>query len=941
MRIDEIKINKAKVHNLKSVTLSIPKNKLVVITGPSGSGKSSLAFDTLYIEGQRRYIESLSSYARQFLGQFQAPDVESISGLSPAIAIDQKSVIKNPRSTVGTTTEIYDYLRVLFSKVGTKHCPSCKGPVSSQSPSQISKNLLNLKKGTKVQILSPVIRSKKGTHKEQLSKFLSMGINKVRVNGKIEPLSEDIKLDKNLFHNIDIILDRLILRDGVEGRLHESVEMALKFSGGFLYALADDKELMFSESNFCIQCNINFPDIDARSFSFNSPLGACEECSGIGEKKDFTPSKIIFDEALPILEGGVPLLSKGNTFLRQMVSDFFKFYKIKNNQSFKSLKKDQKDKLLFGNSEKIKFSFSSENSNFNFSKEFPGIINWISKKYRETKSEKKRADLEEFMDISTCRQCEGKRLNQFSLGTLINKKNIFDLSDLAISDVLSFMNSLEFQGERKKISEKIISEINSRLVFLNEVGLGYLNLNRGSTTLSGGESQRIRLATQIGSSLSGVLYVLDEPSIGLHPSDNLKLIKTIQSLRDLGNSVIVVEHDEETMLAADHIIDIGPGAGYQGGEIIFSGSPDDLLKAPNSLTAQYLNGYKIIPTPSKRRVPTSYLEITSANKNNISNQNLKIPLGLFLCVTGVSGSGKSTLVHEIMIKGIKHYHDNKSDSFSNLPFKRIKGAEKIESIISLDQSPIGRTPRSNPITYIGAFDDIRKIYANTPESKVRGYKAGRFSFNVKGGRCESCQGDGQKRIEMHFLPDVFVTCEECNGSRYNPETLKIHYKGKSISDVFQMTCNEAYDFFTNYPPLKRKFKTMIDVGLGYMKLGQPSTTLSGGEAQRIKLSKELSKTPRGHCLYVLDEPTTGLHFNDVALLIKSLASLVEKGHSLVVIEHDLNVIKSADYIVDMGPSGGSEGGLVVAEGTPEELSRSKNSMTAKFLLKELRRKEKG
>lgn len=932
--IDKISITGAKVHNLKNLSLEIPKNKFVVVTGPSGSGKSSLAFDTIYIEGQRRYIESLSSYARQFIGQFQAPDVDSIEGLSPAIAIDQKTSSKNPRSTVGTVTEIYDYMRILFAKVGTPHCPDCGKTIQGQTTSQIIKSVLQIKQGSKVQILSPVITNKKGEHKELLSKYQVMGFSRIRLNGEFVLIDEDLKIAKTKNNSIELVIDRIVMKEGIQKRVADSVELALKLANGSLVIFDGKKNHYFNEKNYCSQCEISFPNIEPRSFSFNSPLGACAECNGLGESKNFDMDSMILDPSFSIKDGAITPISKKNSFLYNMVTSILAQEKVSLDTPYDKLPKKIKDILWKGSSKTYTYSFTSENSKFEFKKAFPGIVEWLAKKYRETTSEKTKKSLEEYMRIRVCESCDGARLNPYGLNILINKKNIIELCDYSIDGTMDFFEDLSFKGEKQIISEKLMKEIKGRLSFLLSVGLDYLSLNRSASTLSGGESQRIRLATQIGSSLSGILYVLDEPSIGLHPRDNDKLIKTIQHLRDIGNTVLVVEHDEETMRASDLIIDMGPGAGEHGGEIVAMGTADQIGKNKNSLTGKYLANKASIPLPEERYIPEHFIKLSGASHNNLKKIDIKIPTECMVCITGVSGSGKSTLVHEILVPAIRYNLTTKNKVlYKRNNYQSITGLEPINSVIELDQSPIGRTPNSNPATYSGVFDIIRNLFASSNESQVRGYTAGRFSFNVKGGRCDACEGNGVKKIEMHFLPDVYVLCDECEGSRFNDETLSILYRGKSIADVLEMTIEEAHTFFKNHTRISRILATLNNVGLGYMKLGQPATTLSGGEAQRLKLSKELAKRAKGHCFYVLDEPTTGLHFSDIKLLLKCVQTLVDQGHTVLVIEHNLDVIKCADYLIDLGPEGGAGGGNLVAYGTPEDVAQEKSSYTGKYLKK--------
>ncbi len=932
--MEKIQVTKAKVHNLKSIDVSLPRHSLTVITGPSGSGKSSLAFDTIYAEGQRRYIESLSSYARQFIGQFEAPEVESITGLSPAIAIDQKSTTKNPRSTVGTITEIYDYLRLLFARLGEAHCPETGEKVSKQSPQQIVENIAKFKDGTKLQILSPVIRSKKGEHREELAKFQSLGFSRIRLNGELMGLEDTLSINKARFNDIDIVVDRLVMKDGIRPRLTDSIEQALKLSDGYLIVLADTQEHFFSEKNYSFKSGKSYPDLEPRLFSFNSPLGACPTCNGLGISKRFDVDGLLLDEHLSIEDGALPIVKK-NTFLMQMVRSIAESERVDLSKPFGKLSEKFR-KLLYEGSDKIyTYKFESENSSWNFKKEFPGIVAWLEKKYHESESERTRADLEEHMQIRKCPACKGKKLNPFALAATIEGQSIIDVCDLSIAEAAVFFEKLTFTGNRAIIAHKVLKEIRDRVKFLLNVGLNYLTLNRDAMTLSGGESQRIRLATQIGSALSGVLYVLDEPSIGLHQRDNEKLIKTLLALRDIVNTVLVVEHDEDTMLASDYLIDMGPLAGIHGGEIVAAGTPEEVKKNKMSITGKYLSGEIKIHVPEIRRRLTDYIVLEKAREHNLQDVTLRLPLGGLTCITGVSGSGKSTLVHKVLIPAIRNYL-SRGRRGNSANYRSITGVDKILGIIELDQSPIGRTPHSNPATYTGLFDDIRNIFSQTNESKIRGYKPGRFSFNVKGGRCETCEGNGMLKIEMHFLPDVYVTCSECRGSRYNNETLSILYRGKNIADVLGMSIEEAAPFFENYPKVNRALKVLNAVGLGYIKLGQAATTLSGGEAQRLKLSRELSKSVKGSTLYVLDEPTTGLHFEDINILLKALNKLVEQGHSLLVIEHNLDVIKTADWVIDLGPEGGKGGGQIVAEGTPEIVAKVKTSHTGRYLAKALK-----
>lgn len=929
--MDKITVSKARVHNLKAVDVSIPRHTMTVITGPSGCGKSSLAFDTIYAEGQRRYIESLSSYARQFIGQIEPPDVESITGLSPAIAIDQKSTTKNPRSTVGTITEIYDYMRLLWARLGTPHCPETGEAVQRQSAQQMVVRIMALKEGTKLQILAPVVISKKGEHRDDMAKFQALGFSRIRLNGEIVTLDENLSIPKTKHNTIDLIVDRIVLKDGVRPRLAESVEYALKLSGGFLVVLADDQEIFFSQKNFSFKTNKSYPDLEPRLFSFNSPLGACPTCNGLGVTKTFDAGAMITDDNLSLEEGAIGPLRR-SAYLMQMVRSVGVAEKVDLDKPLKKLPERFK-KILFEGSDKVySFKFESENSSFNFKKEFPGIQAWLEKKYNESDSERVKLDLEEFMVIQKCPDCMGRKLNPFALAATIGGKSIMDVADLPVNESHDFFDGLRFHGNEAIIAQKLLKEIRDRLKFLLNVGLDYLSLNRDAMTLSGGESQRIRLATQIGSALSGVLYVLDEPSIGLHQRDNEKLIQTLLALRDIGNTVIVVEHDEDTMRAADWLIDMGPAAGLHGGEIVASGTPAEVTRNTKSLTGRYLAGKEKIDIPANRRKAEKKVILQEAREHNLDGVTFELPVGVMTCLTGVSGSGKSTLVHRVLIPAIKNYLARvRTKSRAN--YRAISGVDAFQSVIELDQSPIGRTPHSNPATYTGLFDDIRNIFSNTNESKVRGYKPGRFSFNVKGGRCETCEGNGSIKIEMHFLPDVYVVCQECGGRRYNQETLSILYRGKNIADVLEMSIEDALPFFENHPKVARALKVLNEVGLGYVKLGQPATTLSGGEAQRMKLSRELSKSTKGATLYVLDEPTTGLHFQDIRVLLKALNRLVELGHTLLIIEHNLDVIKTADWVVDLGPEGGKKGGEIVASGTPEQVAKVKRSHTGRFLQK--------
>lgn len=926
--MEKIQIFGAKVHNLKNINIDIPRNKLVVITGPSGSGKSSLAFDTLYAEGQRRYIESLSSYARQFLGQMEPPEVESITGLSPAIAIDQKSTTKNPRSTVGTITEIYDYLRVLYARVGEAYCPESGELLQAQSAQQIVETLLAKPEKTKIQILAPVLKAQKGEHKELINKFLSMGFSKARVEGVVVVLDEGIKLSKTKKNNLDIVIDRIVIKPGVESRLTDSIEQGLKLGEGTIFVLVNDKEEFFSESLFSHKSGKSYPSLEPRLFSFNSPLGACSECNGLGQSRVFDRSKYILDDKLSFNDGTITVLGKHGSFYSQMVKCILDQEKVSLDTPLNKWPKKIYTTVFDGTEKEYTYNFKSDNSSYSFKKSFVGLDAWLLKKYTESGSEKVRIDLEKFMDIQTCPSCLGNRLNEYARNVLVGGKGIMDVSLFSIEEAYAFYTKIKFTGNAKIIADKLLKEINSRLAFLIDVGLTYLSLNRAANTLSGGESQRIRLATQIGSALSGVLYVLDEPSIGLHQRDNDRLIKTLIHLRDIGNTVIVVEHDEDTMLASDHIIDIGPGAGIHGGEIVAQGTPAEILKSDSS-TAKFLSKREVIALPKERATLTEFIKIKGITKNNLENLDVEIPTGGLVCISGVSGSGKSTLVHHALVPAVKNYL-KKRDEY-RVCYESISVANLVDQVIEIDQSAIGKTPKSNPATYTKLFDIIRTLFASTNESKIRGYKAGRFSFNVKGGRCEACEGNGQIKVEMNFLPDVFITCADCKGSRYNSETLNITYRGKHIADVLAMSIEEAKEFFVNHKKMHRTLSTLDSVGLGYIKLGQSATTLSGGEAQRLKLSRELSKATKGRCLYVLDEPTTGLHFKDIKVLLAAIMGLIKLGHTVIVIEHNLDVIKMSDYVIDLGPEGGVHGGKIIATGTPEDIAKNKKSITGKYL----------
>ena len=905
---------------------------MLVLTGVSGSGKSSLAFDTIYAEGQRRYIESLSAYARQFLGGNEKPDVDSIEGLSPSISIDQKTTNKNPRSTVGTVTEIYDYLRLLYARIGIPYCPVHKKPISSQSIEEMTNQIMNLDVKTKIRVLSPIVHGEKGTHKDLLSSLLKDGYIRVRIDNEEYDLGTEINLDKNKKHNIDVVVDRLIIKDDIRSRLYESIEMAAKLSRGkVVIDVLGDNEVVMSEKYACPDCDFSLPELEPRMFSFNAPYGACPDCKGLGVKKNIDIDLIIPDRNKSINNGGIVILNNDDNITYTQVKTVCNYYHIDMDIAISKLSKKDLDIVLYGSPDVIEFNYISKNGNTRNTKDyFEGLITNLERRYIETKSNWIRDWIEGYMTESVCPSCKGARLNDSVLAVLVGKKNIYDITKLSIRDLYEFLVTLKLSKEQKEISNLIIKEINSRLSFLINVGLEYLTLNRSAGTLSGGEAQRIRLATQIGSRLTGVLYVLDEPSIGLHQRDNQRLIDSMLEMRDLGNTLIVVEHDTDTMKACDYLVDIGPGAGLHGGEIIASGTPDEVMKNPNSLTGQYLTGKLKIEVPTNRRKGNGkYLEIKGAKENNLKNINVKFPLGTLTCVTGVSGSGKSSLVNEILYKVVS----NNLYKVKERPglYKSVKGLENIDKVIDISQAPIGRTPRSNPATYTGVFDDIRDVFANTKEAKIRGYDKGRFSFNVKGGRCEACWGDGVKKIEMHFLPDVYVPCEVCHGTRYNSETLQIKYKNKSIYDVLDMRVEEALEFFENVPKVRDKLQMLMDVGLSYVKLGQSAPTLSGGEAGRVKLAKELQKKPTGKSLFILDEPTTGLHIDDIKKLLTILQRIVDNGDTVVVIEHNLDVIKVADYIIDLGPEGGDIGGNIVATGTPEAVSKVKESYTGQFL----------
>lgn len=940
-----IKIRGAREHNLKNLDLDIPRNELVVLTGLSGSGKSSLAFDTIYAEGQRRYMESLSSYARQFLGQMEKPNVEKIEGLSPAISIDQKSTNRNPRSTVGTVTEVYDYFRLLYARIGIPHCPKCGREIARQTVDQMVDQIMALSEGTRIQILSPIVRGRKGEHAKVLERAKRSGYVRVRIDGNLFDLSEEIKLEKNIKHNIEIVVDRLVIKEGIEKRLSDSVENALELSEGLLFVdVLKGEQMTFSQSFSCPDCGVSIDEIEPRSFSFNNPFGACPDCFGLGYKMEFDEELMIPDKSLSINDGAIVVMgwqscnTKGS-FTNAVLEALAEEYHFDLDTPFEKYPEKIHDVLIYGtDGKKVMVEYEGQRGKGVYPIAFEGLVKSVQRRYRETSSEITKAEYESFMRITPCPLCGGKRLKQESLAVTVCDKNIHEITSYSIGDLHDFLQHMELSEQQKLIGSQILKEIRARIGFLKDVGLEYLSLSRGTASLSGGEAQRIRLATQIGSGLVGVCYILDEPSIGLHQRDNDKLLAALKNLRDLGNTLIVVEHDEDTMLAADYVVDIGPGAGSHGGEVIACGTAEDIMKVKESITGQYLSGAMQIPIPAGRRKPAGFLKIKGAAENNLKNIDVKVPVGVFTCVTGVSGSGKSSLINEILYKSLAR----KLNRARIIPGKHkgIEGVEQLDKVIDIDQSPIGRTPRSNPATYTGVFDMIRDLFAGTVDAKAKGYKKGRFSFNVKGGRCEACSGDGIIKIEMHFLPDVYVPCEVCKGKRYNRETLDVRYKGKNIFDVLDMTVEEALHFFENVPTIRNKIQTLYDVGLSYVKLGQPSTTLSGGEAQRIKLATELSRRSTGKTIYILDEPTTGLHFADVHKLVEILHRLAEGGNTVVVIEHNLDVIKTADYIIDMGPEGGDGGGTVVATGTPEQIAKDKNSYTGVYIDKMLKKDKK-
>ena len=940
-----IRIRGAKEHNLKNIDLDIPRNELVVLTGMSGSGKSSLAFDTIYAEGQRRYMESLSSYARMFLGQMEKPNVESISGLSPAISIDQKSTNRNPRSTVGTVTEIYDYFRLLYARIGTPHCPKCGREIARQTVDQMVDQIMALGEGTRLQLLAPVVRGRKGEHAKVLERAGRSGYVRVRIDGSMYELTEEIKLDKNIKHNIDIVVDRLVVKEGIQRRLTDSIENVLALAEGLLVVdIIGGEPLTFSQSFSCPDCGISISEVEPRSFSFNNPFGACPVCTGLGYKMEFDIDLMIPDRKLSINEGAIQVMgwqscTDKSSFTNAVLQALCKEYHFDLDTPFEKYPKKIQDILINGTGGKeVEVHYVGQRGRGVYPVAFEGLIRNVERKYRETFSDTMKQEYETFMRITPCKECNGMRLKKEALAVTVCDKNIHEVTSLSIGELQTFLDGMQLSPQQELIGKQVLKEIRARVGFLIDVGLDYLSLARGTATLSGGEAQRIRLATQIGSGLVGVCYILDEPSIGLHQRDNDKLLATLKNLRDLGNTLIVVEHDEDTMLAADYIVDIGPGAGSHGGEVVACGTAEEIMRIPESVTGKYLSGELSIPVPDSRRKPTGFIKVIGAQENNLKNINVEIPLGVMTCVTGVSGSGKSSLVNEILYKRLAR-DLNRARCIPGR-HKEIQGLEQLDKVINIDQSPIGRTPRSNPATYTGVFDQIRDLFASTADAKARGYNKGRFSFNVKGGRCEACGGDGINKIEMHFLPDVYVPCEVCGGKRYNRETLEVKYKGKSIFDVLDMTVEEALTFFENVPSIRHKIETLYDVGLSYVKLGQPSTTLSGGEAQRIKLAAELSRRSTGKTIYILDEPTTGLHFADVHKLVEILHRLADGGNTVVVIEHNLDVIKTADYILDIGPEGGDGGGTVIAKGTPEQIAKNKKSYTGYYIKKMLDRAKK-
>ncbi|MGC1381104.1 MAG: excinuclease ABC subunit UvrA [Candidatus Baltobacteraceae bacterium] len=943
MSLDSIVIKGAREHNLKNVDLTLPRNRLIVITGLSGSGKSSLAFDTIYAEGQRRYVESLSSYARQFLGQMEKPDVDYIEGLSPAISIDQKSTSRNPRSTVGTVTEVYDYLRLLFARVGTPHCYQCGREISTQSASQIVDSIAELPEGTRISLLAPLVRGRKGEYAKLFDEAAKEGFTRVRVDGEIKELREKIVLDKKRKHTIEVVVDRLAIKPGIRKRLNDSVETTLRLSTGIVTVVTDEKELTFSEAFACVYCGLSFEELAPRLFSFNSPYGACPACSGLGEKIEIDPWKVIPDRSKSIADGAIAPWSRTlgtgrypsmNPYYLQQLERVLRRHRVKMTTPIDQLSSDVLDLILYGTDREQTFAYTSRGGKtWEYRASFEGVVNNLRRRYSDTSSEYVKEEIEKFMSASTCPACKGARLKPEALAVTIGGRNVDDLTRLSIELLERFFRDLTLTPRQEQIANQIVKEIRARLGFLTNVGLNYLTLARSATTLAGGESQRIRLATQIGSALVGVLYILDEPSIGLHQRDNDRLLATLRTLRDLGNTLIVIEHDEDTMRTADVVVDIGPGAGAEGGEILTAGTLDDVIANPNSETGAYLSGRKFIPIPRRRREARGWLEVRNANANNLRGIDVRFPVGVFAAVTGVSGSGKSTLVNEVLVRALnQHLHRQPPGG----TYGTVKGAGQLDKLVVIDQSPIGRTPRSNPATYTGTFDHIRELFSLVPEARMRGYTPGRFSFNVKGGRCESCQGDGIIKIEMHFLPDVYVPCEVCKGKRYNAATLEVKYRGKTISDVLEMRVDEANEFFSSIPRIHGKLRTICDVGLGYIKMGQPATTLSGGEAQRVKLATELSRRSTGRTFYVLDEPTTGLHFADIHKLLEVLDRLVKVGNTVLVIEHNLDVIKTADYLIDLGPEGGDRGGTVIATGTPEEVAANERSYTGAYLVPVLR-----